>query len=249
LTHLRGTGLLFTLGVCALACGCTSSPSLPSAPVVVVSAASTSPTSTTSHAVVLDRGSLHRATLDVTSGTTAVSIKVAALPGQLIAASTPVVSTQVPALALSGDGVATLALSSSGGTGGVAEIDVLIDSSVAWTINLDGGATEEHIDMRGGHLVRLDLAAGTTRATVILPARLGTQIVREVGGASVLTVATPPSVLARVQVGGGAGGVQIGAITHSGVPAGRTLADVGYQQAQQRLDVQLVGGVSRVQIH
>ena len=57
---------------------------------------------------VLDRGSLHRATLDVTSGTTAVSIKVEALPGQLIAASTPAVSTQVPALALSGDGVATL---------------------------------------------------------------------------------------------------------------------------------------------
>ena len=108
--------------------------------------------------------------------------------------------------------------------------------------NLDGGATEEHFDMRGGHLVRLDLAAGTTRATVILPARPGTQIVPEVGGASVLTVATPASVLARVQVGGRAGSVQIGAISHSGMPAGRTLADVDYQQSQQRLDGQLVGG-------
>jgi hypothetical protein len=151
-------------------------------------------------------------------------------------------------LALSSAGIATLQLTSAGSGGGPSLVDVVLDNSVAWTINLDGGATDEDIDMRGGQVEEVNLAAGVTRATVNLPARSGTQVVREVGGASELTVDAPAAVAARVEVSGGAGTVQIGAVTHTGVGGSRVFTDPGYATAHQRLDVELQGGVSSVQI-
>lgn len=249
LRHQRGTSMLVLLGICVLAGGCAGSPSLPSAPVRATSTStSTARASAASHSAALDRSSLRKATLDVTSGATSVDIKVAALSKKLLAASTPATSGQGPVLARSADGVATVQLSSIGDNGGPSQIDVVLDSSVVWTIDLDGGATAEHLDMRGGVVDMVDLSAGTTRATIILPARQGTQLVREVGGASELAVIAPASEAAQIQVEGGAGSVQIGAITHTGVAGGTAFADIGYLRARQRLEVQLVGGVSSVRV-
>ena len=203
---------------------------------------------TTPHLSALNRGALRAATLDVVSGTTKVDIRVADLAGKLLVATTPAASTQVPVLGLSSPDVVTLQLGSSGAGSGVSAVAVVLDASVRWTIDLDGGAREEVVDMRGGHLVLLDLGAGTTCATVTLPARRGTQLVRESGGASELTVTAPPSVSRRVTVSGGAGSVRIGSVTHTGVGSARTFVDVGYLRAPQRLDVELQGGVSAVRI-
>jgi hypothetical protein len=155
-------------------------------------------------------------------------------------------------LALSSTGVATLQLTSTSTStssgGGPSLVDVVLDNSVAWTINLDGGATDETIDMRGGDVTLVSLVAGVTRATVDLPARSGTQVVHEVGGASELTVDAPTTVATRVDVSGGASTVQIGSVTHTGVGGNQIFTDPRYAAAHQRLDVELQGGVSSVQI-
>jgi hypothetical protein len=232
--------VVFVAAAIVIAAGCNGSSPLAGPPVSGAGAV---------HLVSLAAGAHHAATLDVASGATSIEVGTANLSGRLITASTPLTSSQQPALAMSANGVAQLQLTSSG-VGGVAGgpsiVDVALSSSVNWTINLDGGATEESVDMRGGHLTLLNLSAGTTRATIDLSARAGTQVVREIGGASELTVSVPPSVSSRVDVGGGAGSVTIGTVTRSGVGGDQTFSDPGYGTASRRLHLELQGGVSTV---
>jgi hypothetical protein len=232
--------IVFVVVVIAMAAGCSGSSPLAGPPVDGSGAV---------HLVSLAAGVHRTATLNVASGATSIEVGSANLSGRLITASTPPTSSQQPALAMSASGVAELQLTSAGvgGVGGGPSIvDVVLSSSVVWTINLDGGATEESVDMRGGHLALLNLSAGTTRATIDLPARAGTQVVREIGGASELTVSVPSSVSSRVQVAAGAGSVTIGTVAHSGVGGDQTFSDPGYGTASRRLDLELQGGVSSV---
>jgi hypothetical protein len=218
--------------------GCSSSPSVP-APITAVGPI---------HGVALNRGLLRTATLDLASGATSVEIRTANLSGKLATASTPPTSPQSPRFVLTGR-VAHLQLTSSGSAGGPSLVTVDLNSSVIWTIVLDGGATEDHLDLRGGKADRVDFVGGVTSATVNLPARTGTQLVQEVGGASKLTVTVPRSVATRVTVGGGASTVKVGRITTTGVAAGQTLVDPGYATAAERLNLELTGGVSSVTVH
>jgi hypothetical protein len=250
--HTTSHRALVLAGLCAVVAGCSSTPSLPTHAVAVNGVTPGLNGTVVVHLAAVNRGSLRSATLDVASGTTTLTITTADLSGKLLTATTPPTSGQQPALVLSSDGVATLQLTatstSTGSSGGPSLVDVVLDSTVAWTINLDGGATDEDIDMRGGHVSLVNLAAGVTRATVDLPARSGTQVVREVGGASELTVDAPAAVATRVEVSGGAGTVQVGAVTHTGVGGRQVFTDPGYAAALQRLNVELQGGVSSVQI-
>lgn len=189
------------------------------------------------------------ATIDVVSGASTVDVVSANLPGALVRASTPNGSGQTPRLASTATGVVDLSLvSGAAGTGGPSAVDIALDRSVSWTIELDGGATAERIDMRGGRVARVDLAAGVTRASVVLPARSGTQVVAEAGGASELTVSVPRVVATRVVASGGASTVRIGDVTHSGVAGGSTFVDPRYANAAARLDLELHGGVSSVDV-
>jgi hypothetical protein len=239
-----GVGVVVVLSGCALVAACSSSSPLAGPDVGTTSANDGALT----HIAALRRGSLTAATLDVESGATSIDITVANLPGGLVSVSTPVSSSQDPALSLSSAGVANLALVSGAGGSGPSQVKVVLDSSVTWTIDLDGGATEEAVDMVGGHLALLDLEAGVTRARINLPARPGTQLIREEGGATAVAVSAPQTVATRVHVMGGAGSVVIGATSHTGIGGDQTFAALGYAHASQRLDLELQGGVSTVTV-
>lgn len=238
------TAVTGMLGSVVLA-GCAGSTSPPTPTVPAATLQGKAPMA---HLATIGRGSTRLATLDLASGATTVDIRVGTVPGDLLVATTPLTSGQSPILSKTSNSAVDLQLASSGGGVGPSAVGVVLSSSVAWTVDLDGGATEEHIDMRGGHLVELDLAAGTTRATIVLPTAPGTQLIRESGGASELTMTVPSSVMTRVHVGGGAGSVQIGSVTHSGVGANETFTAAGYPHASARVDLQLLGGVSAVQV-
>jgi hypothetical protein len=229
--------LVVGVSACVVAAGCGRSSSVGS-----------TQGSPNAHLASVAAGSLRAATLDVSSGVTELTISMGALRGQLATVATPSTSGQRPALLLSHSGVADLQLVSTGAAGGPSAVDVRLDPGVLWTIELDGGASVETVDLRGGRVALVDLAAGVTRATIDLPAGTGTQTVREVGGASDLTVAVPAATAASVDVGGGAATVRIGAQTHSGVGGNQTFTDPGYATAADRLDLELQGGVSSVDV-
>jgi hypothetical protein len=232
------------LGCCALFAGCGGS-----APVVgpAVSPDAAGPQAVTiGPSAASTAGSARAATLVVESGTTSIDVRAADLGGKLASASTPAGSGQRPTLTQTSDGIVHLQLAASGPHTGASGLDVQLSSAVTWTIRLEGGATDEQVDMRGGHLALVDLAAGASHVTIDVPARQGLQQIHEVGGVNELMVGVPPAVVSSVQVNGGAGSLVLGGTTHNGIGGTQTFTEPGYGTAAQRLLVLLQGGVSSV---
>jgi hypothetical protein len=227
------------IGSCTLIAGCGGSPSLPG------------PTASSAgllHQAALDRGSATAATLTIDGGATTVHITVGNVVGKLLTVVTPLGSGQRPILTAGPGGTVDLRFASAGAGGGPAAVDVVLARSVLWRLDLDGGATAESVDMRGGRVALVDFAAGASRESIDLPAGSGTQVVREVGGTSQLTVDVPSTVAARVDVHGGASSVELGTTTHTGIGGNQTFLDPGYATARDRLELDLQGGVSSVRV-
>ncbi|HEX3825459.1 MAG TPA: hypothetical protein VHV79_13455 [Mycobacteriales bacterium] len=228
-------GAALALGCAALVVGCSD-------PVAV------NPPPALLHQASLNRGSTHVATLDVAGGANSVRITAADLPGKLVSVTTSPASGQRPVLTAVPGGIVNVQFASVGPGAASSVVDVVLDRSVVWRIDLAGGATSETVDMTGARLASLDLSAGASVENLTLPATSGTQVVREEGGASKLTVTMPSAAAARVDVHGGAGSLTIGRTTHTGIGGDQSFVDPTYSTAKDRLDLELQGGVSRVKL-
>lgn len=228
-------GMALSLGCAALVVGCSDSVAVTPPQVVL-------------HQASLNRGSTRVATLDIAGGATSVHIIAADLAGKLLSVTTAPVSGQRPVLTTAPGGVVNVQFASSGGGAARSAVDVVLDRSVVWRIDLAGGATTETVDMSGGHLAGVDLSAGASVENLTLPAVSGTQLVREQGGVSRLTVTMPRGAAARVDVHGGASSLTIGGTTHTGIGGERSFVDPAYPTAADRVDLELQGGVSQVRV-
>jgi hypothetical protein len=242
---LRGGRALAAAGLMVAGLIMISSCSGPSLSVQATTATTAGTLENSAHTVTYALGTTTAATLDVESGATSVNVTVGALGSPLVAAATAPASGQIPVLAAGADHTIDLQLRSNGG-GGASAVNVVLSPTVVWTIDLDGGATVERVDLRHGRLSALNLSAGTSRADVYLPARLGTQVVHETGGVNALTVTAPPGLAVKVRADGGAGAIHLHGVTHTGVSGGSTYSDPGYSSAAMRAFLILSGGVSDV---
>lgn len=195
------------------------------------------------HDVAVARGALDSAQLDVVSGATSVTVRIADLGPELVRASTPDDSQVAPGVDLSGS-VVRVSLASTG-LAGPAELTVLLDRQVRWRVRLSGGATSEVVDLRGGRVDGVDFAAGANRIELSLPAPRGAVPVRMSGGAADFTVHLPAGVDAGVRVGGGAGSVQVDGVRRSGLSGGTTVRS---SAAVDRYDIDAAAGVSTLTI-
>jgi hypothetical protein len=194
---------------------------------------------------VLVGGSEHRAaaTLDVVSGTTSVVVSAGAPAGRLYRVHTPNGSGIRPLATLDG-GTLRVAQTADGTRDGVPTIDIQLARGVLWRINLDGGATTETVNMRGGTLSSLSFGAGVSMASVRLPVPVGTLTLRLAGGASQLLVVAPPGPPAHVEAIGGAGAVRLDGVNHTGVAGGSVFSDPAWATAHDRYRIDLTAGVS-----
>jgi hypothetical protein len=177
----------------------------------------------------------HSAELDVVSGANTVLVRSANLGADtLYRTETPV---QVEAL----DDVMRVVVRPGGPPGNVV---IELNSAVLWRIALDGGATEENIDLSGGRLSELDLGAGASRITAVLPRPHGTVPVRMTGGASTFQLRVPNQVEARMVFAGGAGEATVDGAVHSGIAGSTTLDTPGWSAATDRYAVDNAAGVS-----
>ncbi|HTI25053.1 MAG TPA: hypothetical protein VL652_28940 [Kutzneria sp.] len=175
----------------------------------------------------------HTAELDVVGGASSVLVRSANLDTALYRAQDP---TQVE---VRGD-----VLRVSVRAGGPGDVVIDLNSAVSWRIALDGGATEENIDLSGGRLAELDLGAGAGRITAVLPPPRGTVPIRMTGGASSFDVRLPDQVQARVLFAGGAGEATIDGTVHTGIAGATTLATPGWNTATDRYSVENAAGLS-----
>ena len=188
---------------------------------------------------------------DVTSfalvnGADVVRVRVADLAGDRYEVSTPDGSKILPTVAVDGDEIVAGVRDS--GEAGPAVVDVVLDSSVRWRVRLAGGAKDESVDLTGGPGGDVDFSAGTSRASVALPAGRGTQRVVLGGGAAELYVRLGGDAPVRVRAGSGAGSVTINGDNHGGVSAGTVLQAAAWASATDRYDIDATAGVSTIAV-
>ncbi|HET9141981.1 hypothetical protein [Actinophytocola sp.] len=197
------------------------------------------------------------ARLDVVSGATVVVMRAADLGDQLFRAWTPDGAKVVPTATVDQDTV-RLALRDTGGPG-AAELHVALSTRVDWRIRLDGGASQQSLDLRAARLTGLEFGAGSNRIEATLPRPEATVPVRMTGGASVMDLHLPDGVPATVLIAGGAGSTTIDGNTRTGIAAGTTLSTLSTTDSGSAggasantgptgYDINLLAGVSAFRI-
>jgi hypothetical protein len=186
---------------------------------------------------------LATATLDVVSGTTSVVVADAAPAGHLYRVHTPAGSGIRP-LATLDHRTLRVGQTADGNGNAVPTIDIELARRVRWTINLDGGATTETVNMARGSLSSLTFGAGVSMASVSLPIPRGTLTLTLAGGATRLLVVAPSGAPAEVNVMGGASEVDLDGTSHSGVAGGSVFTEPTWAGTANRYAIDLLTGVA-----
>jgi hypothetical protein len=217
---------------------------------IPVTATATAP-SANSHTVSMTVGGRTRASLDVLTGTTVLTIGTASFGpgGPLLTVTTPA-GTPVPQLSKSNpDGTAN-------GNGPLVDltapntpaVTVTLNAAVSWQINLDGGASRTDVDLTGGQLSGISFNAGSSLVTLALPRPHGNVPVQMVGGASDFQLSLPNGVPAQVTAGGGASEVSLEGQQHTGVAGGSVFTTAGWSPGVTGFDIDATAGVSTITV-
>ncbi len=179
-------------------------------------------------------------TIEVTGAATLLRIRSADL-GDLLFSATTTDGGVPPAVEETGRGP-RLGLS-----GPAAE--VLLHSSVQWTVRLTGAFTDQQVDMRAGDLAGLELTGGADRAALELPRPAGAVPVRLTGAVRELRVRAGADVPVRVRLGRGADTAVLDGTSRRDVRSGTALTTPGWRSAKDRYDVSARVRMDSVLVH
>jgi hypothetical protein len=192
------------------------------------------------------RGNGQASRFAMIDGADVVRVRIADLGADRYDISTPDGSKVLPTV--TADHGEILAGVRDGAGTGPAVVNVVLDDDVRWQIRLAGGASDEAVDLTAGPGGDVDFSAGTSRASVALPAARGTQRVVLSGGAGEFTVRLGGDAPARVRAGGGAGSVTVDGQAHTGVSGGSVWAPDNWASAADRYDIDATSGVSTISV-
>jgi hypothetical protein len=123
---------------------------------------------------------------------------------------------------------------------------VILNSTVAWTVKLTGGANELDVDARPGGLAGVEVVSPVARGVLQLPRPKGSVPVTIGAPAGDVTVRTEDGAPVRVRVARGAGQVTVGGATRRDVEAGATLQEPGWRTATGRYDLRFTARANTV---
>ena len=182
-------------------------------------------------------GALHGRTgahLTLGDAASRVEVRVADLPGLLYRITTPVESGLAPRV--TGQfGWVRVGLRPTGADG-PDNVTIELNRVVRWDIRLPAGAGEQHLDLDGGRIARLELGAAGL-VDVRLPRPAGTVPVTLTDGAGTVEITAPRATPVRVRFRGGAGPVSTGWTANDGNPPGTVLTSPGWTAAPNRYAV------------
>jgi hypothetical protein len=227
----------------ALLAACSSPPPAGSMSAPAQKAAARTVTARTAGVIVSGRT---RATLQVLTGTTDLTIGMADLgtSGSLLRVVTP-----------PGAAAARLRVDEQAGASSVVELSpsagmvtVTLNTRVSWQLDLGGGTTRTVADLRDGQVRGIDFTAGSTDITVALPQPHGSVPIQLAGGATDLSLSLPGGVQAQVTAGGGAGEVWLEGADHVGVAGGSVFTTPGWTPGAAGFDIDATSGASRIAV-
>ncbi len=236
-----GTGLAVAAFAAAGLAACSSAPPRQSGPASAPAA--------TAHTASLTAGGRTRASLDVLSGTTVLTIGMADFGpgGPLLKVVTPA-SAPAPQLTASnpdGTGGAELVQLSAPNA---AAVTITLNAAVGWQLDLDGGSTRTDVDLRGGQVSGIAFNAGSSLISVALPRPHGSVPVQMVGGASDFQLSLPAGIPARVTAGGGASELSLEGQQHTGVAGGSVFTTPGWAPGVSGFDIDATAGASQITV-
>jgi DNA-binding MarR family transcriptional regulator len=126
--------------------------------------------------------------------------------------------------------------------------DLALNRSLPWTIDIVGGANKLQGDLASIDLRSFDLTGGADSLRLSLGKPTGEIPIRVLGGASKFRVDRPMGVPVRLKVAGGAGGIDLDRQRLGGAAGNSVLESAGVSGATDLYEVEITGGVGRVQI-
>ena len=216
----------------------------------VVSLAACSSSPPVPHTATLAADERSSATLDVLTGTAALTIGVAdfGAGGTLLRVSTPTADPpphlrEASGTAQPGQGT-VVDLSAPGASA----VTVTLNAAVSWRLVLGGGTTRTTADLRGGQVTGIAFTAGSDVISLALPRPRGSVPVQLAGGASQFLLSLPGGVPARVTAAGGAGEVSLEGQDHVGVAGGSVFTTPGWAPGAAGFDIDATAGAARVAV-
>jgi hypothetical protein len=183
-------------------------------------------------------------TLEISGAASSVSVVAADLGDRLYdIAGTD--DSAVPAITATKSGpVLTFIRTGAPGRSGAT---VQLSDKVRWTLRFTGSTAEQSVDLRTGKLAALDLAGGTGRAVLRLPAPNGTVPLRITGDTGSLDLLTRDGVPVRLRLGQGAGSAVVDARTRTRLKA-TTITPPGWTTATNRYDLTATTTIAAVRV-
>jgi hypothetical protein len=195
------------------------------------------------HRVTAPLASARTRSLEVVGPSTVLHIRSVDLGDALLDIATTDRSS-VPRLTDTGQG-SRLELVPTGDTGTIGA-EIRLNAKVAWTLQLTGGSSEQHVDMRAGRVAGIAIAGGTGHVELQLPGPKGTVPLSVTGPVRDLTVRTKTGTPIRLRLGAGADTAVIDGKTRRTVKAGTALTSATWRSAKNRYDLTTSGTVASV---
>ena len=191
------------------------------------------------------------ATVQVLTGTTALTINVANLgvSGTLLRVTTPA-NSPPPQLAAdrgnaalpAGNGVIKVSAPDA------AAVTITLSSAVSWQLDLGGGTTRTVADLRGGRVAGVSITAGSDAIDLTMPRPAGRVPVRLAAGASQFLVSVPGGVPVRVATTAGAGEISLDGRDHVGVAGGSVYTTPTWASGAAGFDVDATAGAAHITV-
>ncbi len=125
---------------------------------------------------------------------------------------------------------------------------LMLNGSIPWTIELEGGITDLTGTLEGVALERLDVAGGANHIRLDLPAPSGTAAVRIGGVVSSAQFRRPGGVPVALRVAGGVSRVRFDAQRRSTVGGDQRFVGEGFGDQPDRYEIEVLGGASEVSV-
>jgi len=186
------------------------------------------------------------ATLQVITGTPALTISMAnlGLTGTLLRVSTPAASSAPQLRTAGGAGNPVVYLSTKDATA----ITVTLNEAVSWQLNLAAGTTRTVADLRGGQVTGIAVTKGSDVIDLTLSKPDGSVPIRLAAGSSRFQLSLPSGVPARVAAAAGAGEISLDGKNHVGVPAGSVFTTPTWTPGVAGYDLDATAGTAHITV-
>ncbi|WP_127501073.1 hypothetical protein [Actinoplanes solisilvae] len=134
------------------------------------------------------------------------------------------------------------------GRDGDAQVDVVLDERITWTVKMEGGVRRGTFAMAGGRVRDFFFDGGAERLALTLPRQEREIDIRMAGGVHRWRIETEGEFPVKVRLRRGAGEVELNGDRDRDIDRGRTLRSRGEDEVSGGLEIEAVAGIGSLSV-